>query len=115
MIQARAETGIEKLALIPLDEDGLPDIENAVQLGRDLEKSAEKLDEKAAETLQEKVNEALLRDFRHIAKQEVLRQAMAEDVRGIMAAHKNNINDPVVKAFNGAFKVAKEELTKFND
>lgn len=109
------ETGIEKLALIPLDEDGLPDIENAVQLGRDLEKSAEKLDEKAAETLQEKVNEALLRDFRHIAKQEVLRQAMAEDVRGIMAAHKNNINDPVVKAFNGAFKVAKEELTKFND
>ena len=50
-----------------------------------------------------------------VQNEDVMRQAMAEDVRGIMAAHKNNINDPVVKAFNGAFKVAKEELTKFND
>ncbi len=108
------ETGITKLAVISTDEYGSIDYDNITVLGKNIELCVEKLDENACTLLSNKINESLSREYRHIEKQTTLKQAMAQEVKSITAAHNNSISDPVVRAFNEAFKVAREIIDKIN-
>ncbi|MCD8261115.1 MAG: hypothetical protein LUD15_06185 [Bacteroides sp.] len=108
------ETGLTKLAVISTDEYGSIDYDNITVLGKNIELCIEKLDENACTLLSNKVTESLRREYRHIEKQTTLKQAMAEKVKSITAAHNNSISDPVVRAFNEAFKVAREIIDKIN-
>ena len=78
------ETGLEKLVYIPEDEDGLPDLENMVTLGKTIEKSLDKIDVKIAEIIDKAVKEKILKEYRHVNRQAELKKYR---VGGNQASH----------------------------
>jgi len=108
-------TGLPELCYTPVDEDGLPDIENEVKLGRNLEKSVKKVTSDVAQILGKLVKEKLMQEYRHINRQDELRKAIAADVKDVMEAQGNNTDDPVVQDFSRAFKKVKEILSALNN
>lgn len=109
------ETGLSMLCYTPVDEDGLPDIENEVRLGRNLEKSVAKITPDIAQLLGKAVKELLMRDYRHVDRQAELRKSIAADVAAIMEAHDNNSEDAIVQTFSKAFKQVKNMINALNE
>ena len=103
------------LCYTPVDEDGLPDFENEVKLGRNLEKSVDKITPEVASLLGKIVKDKLISDYRHIDRQAELRKAIAADVTAVMEAHDNNSEDTVVQTFSKAFKQVKNIINSLNE
>lgn len=108
-------TGLSTLCYTPVDEDGLPDFENEVKLGRNLEKSVDKITPEVASLLGKIVKDKLISDYRHIDRQAELRKAIAADVTAVMEAHDNNSEDTVVQTFSKAFKQVKNIINSLNE
>lgn len=109
------ETGVSTLCYTPLDEDGLPDFENEVRLGRDLEKSVSKITSETAKLLSKIVKEKLIKEYRHVDHQVDLRKRIAADVNAIMTAHDNNSENEIVQLFSKAFKQVKNIINSLNE
>ncbi|MBQ0088076.1 MAG: hypothetical protein KBT27_01940 [Prevotellaceae bacterium] len=114
-IKTNPETGKKVLTYIPMDEDGLPDLENAISLGSSIEKSLLKVDNKIVTLLGQVVDKTLTCDFQHIDKLAELRKAIAAEVKNVMVMHNDDINDAVVKKFNAAFKVVKTKIESLSE
>lgn len=109
------ETGLSTLCYTPVDEFGLPDFENEVRLGRNIEKSVAKITPEIAILLDKAVYEKLKNDYRHVDRQAELRKAVAADVTSIMESHDNNSEDAVVMMFSKAFKQVNTTINSLND
>lgn len=109
------ETGLPTLCYTPIDEDGLPDFENEVRLGRTVEKSVSKITPETAQLLGKIVKEKLLKEYRHVDRQAELRKAVAAEVTAIMEAHDNNSEDETVQIFSKAFKQVKNTINSLNE
>lgn len=111
--QEDPETGLEKFVYIPMDEDGLPDLDNMIVLGKTLEKSLDKIDNKVAETLIAAVNKTIMSDYRHVARQKELLATILDDVKQAIA--KNGALSEFSKKLNSAYKEIKSKFELLND
>lgn len=111
--QEDPETGIEKFVYIPKDEDDLPDYDKMITLGRSLEKSLEKIDQKVADILDKAVNDTLIKDYRHVARQKEMLDAILSDVKQVI--EKNGPLSDISKKFNKAYKEIKNKIELLND
>ena len=107
------ETGLEKLVYIPEDEDGLPDLENMVTLGKTIEKSLDKIDVKIAEIIDKAVKEKILKEYRHVNRQAELKNTVLAEIKQVIA--KNGAFSEISKKFNLAFKSIKDMFERIND
>lgn len=114
-IQENLETGRKAYAYTPKDEDGLPDFENRVELASTLEKSVEKMNAEFINTLQKEVNRRLYSDYRHIEKQDDLRDSIVSIVKNLIEQHGNNPSDRVAPIFQKANKKVREIIKKLNE
>lgn len=113
--QVDDETGKSYLQFIPEDEDGLPDFDKAVKLGRSLEKSVDLIEPNKIKPLEDAVQTKLMSDYKHIDKLDELRKIVVNEVKEILTAHNNNQNDPIVQIFNKAFKEVKSIIEKLKE
>lgn len=107
------ETGLEKLVYIPEDEDGLPDLENMVTLGKTIEKSLDKIDVKIAEIIDKAVKEKILKEYRHVNRQAELKNTVLAEIKQVIA--KNGAFSEISKKSNLAFKSIKDMFERIND
>lgn len=107
------ETGLEKLAYIPEDEDGLLDLSNMIVLGRSIEKSMDKIDSRMAKILEVAVRTKLIKEYRHIDKQTEVKASVLTEIKSIIS--KNGALSEISKKFNQAFKCIKETFERIND
>ncbi len=105
-----SETGKTVLQFVPKDEDGLPDFDKAIKLGKSIEKSIDKIDTSKMAALEEAVENSFKSEYKHISKLDELRKNIALEVKNIMIAHNNDLNDEMVQIFNRAFKEVKTKI-----
>ena len=113
--QEDSETGKKYLQYIPEDEDGLPDFDKAIRLGRNLEQSIDMIEPGKMKELERIVNSMLTSKYRHIDKLDELRKAIALEIKDIMAAHNNDMNDRTIQVFNKAYKEIKSQIEKLKE
>lgn len=109
------KNGEHRLRYIPEDEDGLPDMDNAIILASTIEKSLGKMNKELLSKLSIAVEKALKTSFRHVDKQAELRKEIASLVKQTMTAYDNDVENVVVKQFNTAFKVVKNKIESLNN